>query len=79
MTLETGTADRAVEYSSGSGTVLDAERGVILTNYHVMGDTDKGELYNPDGLAYIAVNPPDLRTAPVMLGIAVGATLAVAP
>ena len=53
-------------YDSGSGTVLDADRGIILTNYHVMGDTDKAELYNPDGLAYIAVNPPDLRSAPVI-------------
>ena len=26
-------------YDSGSGTVLDADRGIILTNYHVMGDT----------------------------------------
>ena len=33
-------------FDSGSGTVLDAERGIILTNYHVMGDTDKAELYN---------------------------------
>ncbi len=53
-------------FDSGSGTVLDADRGIILTNYHVMGDTDKAELYNPDGLAYIAVNPPDLRSAPVI-------------
>ncbi len=57
-------------YDSGSGTVLDADRGIILTNYHVMGDTDKGELYNPDGLAYIAVNPPDLRSAPVIKYVA---------
>ena len=57
-------------YDSGSGTVLDADRGIILTNYHVMGDTDKGELYNPDGLAYIAVNPSDLRGAPVIKYVA---------
>jgi len=57
-------------YDSGSGTVLDANRGIILTNYHVMGDTDKDELYNPDGLAYIAVNPPDLHGAPVIKYVA---------
>ncbi len=57
-------------YDSGSGTVLDAERGIILTNYHVLGDTDSGELYNRDGLAYIAVNPTDLRGAPVIKYVA---------
>ena len=57
-------------FDSGSGTVLDADRGIILTNFHVMGDTDKAELYNPDGEAYIAVNPPDLRSAPVIKYVA---------
>jgi hypothetical protein len=51
-------------YDSGSGTVLDAERGIVLTNFHVMGDTDTGELYNDGAEAYIAVNPTDLRGAP---------------
>ncbi len=57
-------------YDSGSGTVLDAEKGVILTNYHVMGDTDKRELYNSEGLAYIAINPTDLRGAPIIKYVA---------
>ena len=57
-------------FDSGSGTVLDADRGIILTNFHVMGDTDKAELYNPDGEAYIAVNTPDLRSAPVIKYVA---------
>jgi putative serine protease PepD len=35
-----------------------------------MGDTDKGELHNPDGLAYIAVTPSDLRGAPVIKYVA---------
>lgn len=52
-------------YSSGSGTVLDAERGYILTNYHVMGDTDSRRLFNDDGLAVIGLNPPNLRGVPV--------------
>ena len=27
-------------YSTGSGTVLDADRGLILTNFHVMADVE---------------------------------------
>jgi hypothetical protein len=57
-------------YDSGSGTVLDAERGVVLTNFHVMGDTETGELYNDAGEAFIAVNPSDLRGAPVIKYVA---------
>jgi S1-C subfamily serine protease len=57
-------------YSTGSATVLDAERGIVLTNFHVMGDTDTGELYNGDSTAYIAVNPTDLRGAPVIKYVA---------
>ena len=53
-------------YDAGSGTVLDPDKGIILTNYHVMGDPDTRELYNSDGLAYIAINPTELRAAPVI-------------
>ena len=53
-------------YASGSGTVMDTERGMVLTNFHVMGDTDTRELYNEEGLAYIAVNPTELRGSPVI-------------
>ncbi len=52
-------------YSSGSGTVLDADQGYILTNYHVMGDTETHTLFNEEGLAIIGVNPPSLRSVPV--------------
>lgn len=51
--------------SAGSGTVLDADRGLILTNYHVMGDRLSGKLFNSEGLAVIGVNPPNLRGVPV--------------
>jgi len=53
-------------FDTGSGTVLDAERGIILTNFHVMGDTDTRALFNKDGIAYIAVTPTDLKGAPVI-------------
>ena len=53
-------------YSTGSGTVLDAERGLILTNFHVMADVDgNGDLYNEEGFAIIGLLPDNLRGAPV--------------
>ena len=53
-------------YDSGSGTIMDAEKGLILTNFHVMGDPDTGEWFNQEGLAAIGVMPTDLRSAPVL-------------
>jgi S1-C subfamily serine protease len=45
---------------------MDADKGLILTNFHVMGDPDTGELFNDDGFAGIGVMPTDLRGAPVL-------------
>jgi S1-C subfamily serine protease len=52
--------------NSGSGTVMDAERGLILTNFHVMTDADSGDILNNDNFAAIGVMPTDLRGAPVL-------------
>ncbi|MBE2240345.1 MAG: trypsin-like peptidase domain-containing protein [Caldilineaceae bacterium] len=53
-------------YGTGSGTIMDADKGLILTNFHVMGDPDTRVLYNDDGFAAIGVMPNDLRGSPVL-------------
>ena len=52
--------------AGGSGTIMDAEKGYILTNFHVMGDKAKGELTNDQGLAIIGVMPTNMKGAPVL-------------
>ena len=52
-------------YSTGSGTIL-TDSGLILTNYHVMGEIEKEKLYNSNGFAGIAVNPTNLKGRPVL-------------
>ena len=37
------------EVGHGSGSIIDA-RGLILTNYHVIGDNERGQFYNADGI-----------------------------
>jgi S1-C subfamily serine protease len=39
---------------AGSGTFISAD-GLVLTNFHVVGDPDTGELYRQDGLVGIGV------------------------
>lgn len=52
-------------YSTGSGTVL-TESGLILTNYHVMGEVEQEKLYNGKGFAGIAINPTNLKGRPIV-------------
>lgn len=46
--------DKGQVIGGGSGSVVDP-RGLILTNYHVIGDAQRERLYNRKGLALIAV------------------------
>ena len=55
---------------SGSGTIMDAEAGYILTNFHVMGDKEKAKLYNKQGIAIVGIMPTDLKGAPVLKYVA---------
>ncbi len=65
------TLDRNNEViGNGSGTVVDADRGLLVTNFHVMGDVNSGRLFNRDGLSVIGVMPADLRGAPVLKYVA---------
>ncbi len=43
-------------FSAGSGTVVDAAQGIILTNFHVIGDSRSGEAAAPNTIQ-IAVAP----------------------
>ena len=61
--------DAGKPVATGSGTVLTPQ-GHILTNFHVIGDTDTGRYENQQGLSYIGVNPPDLNAKPVILYLA---------
>jgi serine protease Do len=48
----------------GSGSIVDAQ-GLVLTNFHVIGDLDTGDWYNVAGNAYIGItNRPDRPPVP---------------
>jgi len=49
--------------SRGSGTVVSAA-GHILTNFHILGEADSGQLYNAAGEIYIALSPPGENKPP---------------
>ncbi|RLT32826.1 MAG: serine protease [Chloroflexi bacterium] len=48
------------EVGHGSGSIIDS-RGLILTNFHVIGNNETGQYHNRDGVSYIYVtlNPRD--------------------
>jgi len=49
--------------SGGSGSLLN-EQGVVMTNFHVIGDLDTGNYHNPDGLVLIALNRTNQQASP---------------
>lgn len=49
--------------STGSGTLLTAQ-GHILTNFHVLGNPETGQLFNRQGNILIAVSPANLSEPP---------------
>lgn len=57
---------RSGSYSAGSGSLVDAG-GYILTNFHVIGDPDSGDLYNTRGLIWIGVPPAGSAQPPEVL------------
>jgi S1-C subfamily serine protease len=52
--------------SQGTGSVVDS-RGYILTNYHIIGDLGSRQLYNNQGLVYVAVSSLSLSKPPEVL------------
>ena len=50
-------------YSTGSGTVV-SDKGYVVTNFHVVGDTKTGRFYNSQRVAALAINQANLRGMP---------------
>jgi S1-C subfamily serine protease len=61
LTPEDGSSDKL---SSGSGTVINGEKGYILTNFHVVGDPETGAYANDQKLAWIALSPNGFMQPP---------------
>jgi S1-C subfamily serine protease len=81
-TVRIGMLDTAwQEVGHGSGSIIDS-RGLILTNFHVIGDNESGQYYNADGISYIYVtldprDPPKLQFIAQVVDADAGRDLAV--
>ncbi len=81
-TVRIGVLDTAwQEVGHGSGSIIDS-RGLILTNYHVIGDNETNQFYNADGISYIYVtldprDPPKLQFIAQVVDADAGRDLAV--
>jgi S1-C subfamily serine protease len=69
------------EVGHGSGSIIDA-RGLILTNFHVIGDNESGRYHNADGISYIYLtldprDPPKLQFIAQVVDADAGRDLAV--
>ena len=53
-------------YSTGSGTVV-SDKGYVVTNFHVVGDTKTGRFYNSQRVAALAINQTNLRGMPTWI------------
>lgn len=81
-TVRIGTLDASwQEIAHGSGSIIDS-RGLILTNFHVIGDNETNRYYNADGISYIYVtldprDPPKLQFIAQVVDADAGRDLAV--
>ncbi|MBM4411898.1 MAG: trypsin-like serine protease [Chloroflexi bacterium] len=81
-TVRIGVLDAAWEEAGhGSGSIIDS-RGLILTNFHVIGDNETNQYYNADGISYIYVtldprDPPKLQFIAQVVDADAGRDLAV--
>lgn len=58
-----GDAQDTDEASMGSGSLINST-GIVVTNFHVIGQTETGMYYNDQGIVYIGINHADPQAEP---------------